>query len=544
MFSWKEFEKTKTILSQDNSYLDLGGQHHVTIRPVNLLRWIELASIDLGFFTLVEMAGVDLVESQNTQYDFELTYHLLNMGTHQRLNLHMLFDADELIPSVVEYFSHADWMEREQQEGLGINFNRQMNSLLLPKGQQVYPLRKTLSNNDWPWESESILPVLRSNPNKSEPPYPEEAYIWKKFNLLSPESSGMFELMVCFDPKRVVSASANIGFHHQALEKLLESRDWQQVLQLVDKVNLGAAPTYGIAWAKTLEDLLRIKLPERAQAIRIVALELGRIAEHLTVMFEMTFAMKLEEHKLFINAREKVYELMEKFCGRRQGLGVARIGGIREDLPHGWIVEYQTVCELLTKSLRTIHRSLFSQHKFRSTLSEGIVSAQTALNWGISGPAMRACGLNFDLRKSQPFYFYQDIDFDIPVGINGTAYERYLIRYEEIFQSFRIITQVIDNLPLGEIINPDYDKDYLGVKEYLGTLELPKTWQYTGLESPNGEAGFLVKFSDKFSPYRVKIKTPSFPLVQALTDFMRGISEDQLKACLASMGIRQTELDR
>jgi NADH:ubiquinone oxidoreductase subunit D len=157
---------------------------------------------------------------------------------------------------------------------------------------------------------------------------------------------------------------------------------------------------------------------------------------------------------------------------------------------------------------------------------------------------MRASGLNFDLRKSQPFYFYKDIDFDIPVGINGTAYERYLIRYEEIFQSFRIITQVIDNLPLGEIINPDFDKDFTGLKEYFVSLDFPKGWQYTGIESPNGEAGFLVMFNDAISPYRVKMKTPSFPLVQAISYFVVGINEEQLAPYVASLGIRQFELDR
>jgi NADH:ubiquinone oxidoreductase subunit D len=354
----------------------------------------------------------------------------------------------------------------------------------------------------------------------------------------------MFEWMVCYDPIKAVDTKVNIGFHHQGLEKLLEKKDWQQILQLVDKVHLGAAPTYGIAWAKTLEDLLRVKLPERAQAIRIVALELARIAEHLTVMHEITFSLQMDEQRLFINAREKIYELMEKFCGRRQGLGIARLGGIREDLPQGWIIEYQSVCLIVSKTLKTIHRSLFSQNKFREQLSGGMVSAQTALEWGVSGPAMRACGLNFDLRKSQPFYFYREIDFDIPVGINGTAYERYLIRYEEIFQSFRIITQVIDNLPLGEIMNPDFDKGFMDLKEYLEGLEFPKGWHYNAIESPNGEAGFLVMLNGSVSPYRVKIKTPSFPLVQALSHFVSGVQEDQLRVYLASLGIRQFELDR
>jgi NADH-quinone oxidoreductase subunit C/D len=544
MFSWKEFQKTKNILSQDNSYLDLVGQHHLIIRPINLIKWIELAKEDLGFLTLVDISGVDFTGLSDHGYNFELTYHLLNMGSHQRLNLHVRFDQDEVTPSIVDLFSHADWMEREQQEAFGVRFNRKMGALLLPRNQKNYPLLKNAKISKWPIDPPESLPEINTNPNKSEAPYPEEAFVWKNYDTFSPITSGMFEWMVCYDPVKIVDTKVNIGFHYQGLEKLLEKKDWQQVLQLVDKINLGAAPTYGIAWAKTLEDILRIKLPERAQAIRIVTLELARIAEHLTVMHEITFSLKMDEQRLFINAREKIYELIEKFCGRRQGLSVARIGGIKEDLPQGWIIEYQTVCAIVSKALRLIHRSLFSQSNFREQLDGGMVSAQTALEWGVSGPAMRACGLNFDLRKSQPFYFYQDIDFDIPVGINGTAYERYLIRYEEIFQSFRIITQVIDNLPLGEIMNPDLDKGFMEVKEYIGGLDFPKGWHYNGIESPNGEAGFLVLFQDSFAPYRVKIKTPSFPLAQALSHFVTGIQEGQLRVYLASLGIRQFELDR
>lgn len=543
MFSWKSFEKNKVIFSQAASYRDLAGQHHVTIRPVELSRWIELASEDLGFFTLVDIAGADLGDLENSQYRFELTYHLLSMGTHQRLNIHVQFNEGEIIPSIVKSFSHAEWLEKEQKEAIGIQFSKNWQSLLLPQGQKNFPLRRKLGEQVWPLGSSMPVPDIQKNPNKSEAPYVEEAYTWKGYDTFSPMTEGMFEWLICYDPVKVVDSKLDVGFNHTGFEKLLEKKDFQQVLQLIDKIHLGAAPTYSIGWAKNLEDLLRIKLPERAQAIRIVSLELARIAEHLTVMHEMTFALKLEEHKLFINLREKIYELMEKYCGRRQGLSIARIGGIREDLPHGWIVEYQSVCDIVTKNIRVIHRSLLTQKTFRSALEGAMVSAQTALEWGVSGPAMRAAGLNFDLRKSQPFYFYQDIDFDIPVGINGTAYERYLIRYEEIFQSFRIVTQVIDNLPLGGIMNPDYDKDHLSVNELLAK-ELPQGTHFTSLESPNGEAGFLTRFSHEKTPYRVKIKTPSLSLTQALPHFVLGVSEDHVKVCLMSMGIRRFELDR
>ena len=544
MFNWKDFQKNKVILSQDPSYSDVLGQHHVTTRPINLIRWIEMCSEDLGFLTLVDIAAVDLAGIPNHDYHFELNYHLLSMGSHQRLNIHVKFDQSETLPSIAHLFTNADWLEREQRELLGVHFNRQLSSLLLPKGQVSYPLKKRpvlpIRQNELP----EPLPIIRTNPNKSEDPYPEEGYIWKHFGLLSPFSLGLFEWDVCFDPQKIVDSKIQIGFHHQGLEKLFESKDWQQVLQLVDKVHFGASPNYSIAWAKTIEDFMRIKIPERAQAIRIVILELARIAEHLTVMHELTFALELDEHKLFINAREKIYELVEKYCGRRQGFGMARLGGVKEDLPHGWIVEYQSVCDIVTKALLIIHRSLLGQKLFRDQLVGAEVSAQTALQSGIGGPAMRACGLNFDLRKSQPFYFYQDIDFDIPVGIHGTSYERYLVRYEEIHQSFRIITQVIDNLPLGEIMNVDFDRDYIGVKSHIESLDFSDGWQYTGIEAPNGECGFMVMFSGKISPYRLKIKTPSFSITQALPLLLLNLKEDQIRPCLASLGIRQSELDR
>jgi NADH-quinone oxidoreductase subunit C/D len=544
MFSWKEFEKTKKILLQDSSYQESSGQHHITVRPVNLLRWVELAGEDLGFLTLVEIAGVDLLEDKNSLYRFRLTYHFLNMGAHQRFNLHVCFNPEETIPSIVGIFSNADWMEREQWELLGIKFNRDMKSIILPRGQDIFPYRKNENVADWPLETAQAVPKLKFNPNKSEKPYPEESYIWKNFPLYSPQAKGLFEWKACFDNDKLVDSIVDIGFYHQGLESVLASADWIKALSLVDKINFGSSPHYAVAWAKTFEDLQRVKIPERAQAIRIVALELTRIAEHLTIMHEMCFALEFDEHKLFLNAREKIYELLEKYCGHRLGVGMIRIGGVREDLPPGWIVEYQIVFNMLVKVLKTIHRSLISRSGFREDLSSSRVSAQTALQWGLSGPVMRACGLNFDLRKSQPFYFYQDIDFDVPVGIYGSAYERYLIRYEEIFQSLRIITQVIDNLPMGEVINPDWGKDYLTQLAELKKIDLTKDWHYTGLESPNGESGFLIMLNKESEFARVKIKTPSFPLVQAFPLLLNNVSEKLLIPSLVSLGIRSTELDR
>lgn len=541
MFNWKDFERNKQVFAHvgGDCYSDELGQHHLKVRPNELLDWMEFLKDDMGYFTITEVAGIDLGNSQ-----FEVIYQLLNMGLHQRMNVHLLVNDGEVIPSIVKFFPNADWPEREQAEMLNLVFNKPMPALVLPEEQNNFPLRIKNQIKNWPPAKTTPLPKVPFNPNKSEAPYPEEKNIWKRFDLVSPITKGNFEWDVCFDPVYAVDSQIRIGYHHQGLERFLQGKDLFQIIHLVDKINLSSAPQYSIGWAKTIEDMFRIKIPERAQAIRIVMLELARVADHLTVLHGICFESGQNEAKLFLNAREKISELFEKFTGHRHGLGVAKIGGTSEDLPHGWIVEYQSVLEILSKNLRTIHNSLVGQIKFRENLEGGPVSAHSVLKSGVTGPAMRAAGLNFDLRKSQPFYFYQDIDFDVPVGIHGTTYDRYLIRYEEIFQSLRIITQVIDNLPLGQVVAENFNKNYAEVTEFFHTLEKPLEWYYCGLESPSGEAGYLVKFSDTLKPERVKIKTPGFGLASAMPVFMKGLKESQLKACLASLGISRWEMDR
>jgi NADH-quinone oxidoreductase subunit C/D len=536
MFKWKEFDKTKEILSHSaiHQYKDELGQHNLYLRPKDLLEWIEFLKDDLDFFTLIDIGAVNL-----EKHKFQIVYQLLNMGTHQRLNIHIDLNPQEILPSLKGFYLNADWMEREQSEMFGLLFDSKKDSLILPEY-----FNKNLNHHDWHIEESPPLPKLPYNPNKSEAPYPEESYKWHRYDLFSPQTQGHFESVVCFDPVKVIDLKINIGFHYQGLEKLLEAKDIFQVMHLVDKINFTISPSFSIAWAKTIEEMFRIKIPERAQAIRIVLLELARISHHLTVLSSICKELGLQECVLLLNLREKIFELFEKYSGHRHGLNTIRMGGMKDDLPHGWIVEYQTVSDMILKNLRIIHHSLIGQRKFRSSLEGESVNAQSILQWGVSGPAMRAAGLNFDLRKSQPFYFYHEIDFDIPVGINGSAYDRYLIRYEEIYQSLRITTQVIDNLPLGEIISPAFDKNYFDLTKKFIHLEQTGVWHYSAIESPSGEAGFLVKISDGITLQRIKIKTPSFTMAQALPVFIKGLQERQLAANLASLGLSRWEMDR
>ena len=541
MFKWKEFEKSREIFSHISGpfYHGENGQHHLWVKPYTLPDWIEFLKDDLGFFTLIDIAAFDAGDDA-----LEMVYHLLNMGTHQRVNLHVKFHRQEVIPTLQNYFANADWMEREQKEMFDLSFNKVKKNLMLPDGQKTYPLKKDSKFSAWPGLTEKTLPKLNFNPNKSEAPYPEESYVWKSYDLLSPVTSGNFEWQLCFDPTRVIDSNVDVGFHYQGLEKLFTEKDLIQILQLTDKINLSAAPTYSIAWAKCIEELYRIKIPERAQALRIVLLELARIADHLSVMAAMCLRAKQNEYKLYLNVREKIYELFEKFSGHRHGVGSVKFGGLKEDLPAGWISEYQQVAEVLNKNMKVILKALIGRPSFRHLLEGESVDSQQILKFGVNGPAMRAAGLNFDLRKSQPIYFYQDIDFDIPVGIHGSAYDRFLIRNEEIFQSTRIITQVIDNLPLGEVINPLYDHSYSDLVKILEPMEKISSWHYSSVEAPSGEAGFLIKFGKGLHPERLKLKTPGFALAGALSVFVKGLREDQVAVALESLGLSRWEMDR
>lgn len=540
MIDLTEIKKNRDILSNsaEDNYQYYLGIHHIRLKPSELIDWVEFLKDDLGFFSLIDVVTRSISESQ-----FEIVYHLFNMGSLEKINLQIDVKPDEFVPSLIDYFLNADWLEREQAEMTGVNIGKNKSSLFLPEKSHNFPLNKFQDFKQWPDEVESLLPKLNYNPNKSEAPYPEESYFWKKFDLFSSCTMGNFEWLVCFDPNKVIDSRIQVGFHHQGIEKLFENKNLIQISHLIDKINLNSAPHYSIAWMKTIEELMELKIPQRAQALRLVMLELSRLSEHLTVLASICIHAHQDEYRPLINAREKILELFEKYCGHRFGLGIATVGGVSHDLPLGWVAEYQAVSTLVLKIVKLIQSSLVSSSKFRSLMQGGDINAQTLIQWGIGGPAMRAAGLNFDLRKAQPFYFYQDVDFDIPIGINGSGYDRFLVRIEEIYQSFRIITQVVENIPLGEVVDIDYKKNY---PDMMRLIKIPSTdlWHYSCIESPSGEAGFLVKMASSLTPLRVKIKTPSFSIVQGMKMFARGLEEKQLAPCLASLGISRWELDR
>lgn len=535
MFSASEFARTGNILRQGGELQldEHSGQFHLSIRPTELLNWVEFLLEDLNFFILSDIVVVDHLH-KNSRWRFEINYQFHNMENHQRLHLHVMARADEIIPSLVSYYPHAEWKEAEQGEMFGLRFGHSSPHLLLPEEGNLAPMRKDFSGGEWPIQKPKSLPRVRVNPNRSESPYPEESYRWKEFSLLSPETLGNFSWQVCFDPKTAVDSRVEIGNYHMGLEKILEKKSPLQILRSIDSLNPLCSPTLGILWARLYEEIHGCKIPERAQAIRMVLLELSRISSHLTILSRMTQKLGYTEAKLFTDCREKIFEVFESLTGHRQGFGTILFGGLNFDTPHGWLIQYQQVSADVSSMLLFLRKFFLSRGDFQQKLGGPSITAETVLRYSLTGPTLRAAGLNFDLRKSKPFYFYDDVDFDIPVGVEGRMFDRFLILLEEIFQSLRIVDQVVDNLPLGEVWwdpAPDFEKRFSGFSSL-------------SLEAPNGELGISAHIVESSEIQRIKLLTPSFSTCQGLSALSYGLTEDQLPVLLESLGINRFELDR
>lgn len=535
MFDHNSYQKEKNLFSVVNQhYIAARNEHHIFCRPQELISWVRLVKEDLNYLYFIE--ALVLTNPSDTDFDFELDIIVANLESHQRLHLHVQFNKTEIIPSIVNFYPASLFALREQSDLYDFKLDTTLESLFITqKNKNILFENWSLQEKIQPFTA----PKLPYNPNKSEAPYPQESWRWKHGDLYSKDTLGKFEAFYCLDPFKLVNVKIRLGSYFKGIESLLSQKNHKHITYLLEEVNQLASPFYSGAWAINIEEILKLEITERAKGLRIVLWELSRISEHLFVIYEMCQLLQLNESLFFLDAFERISELFEGLSGSRYGKGMIKIGGMNFDIPAGWIIEFQAFNKLFLKNISIYHQHLISNAKFRTLINHHQVSSHSVLQYGVSGPSLRAAGINYDLRKSRPLYFYQDIDFDVPVGVHGTSFDRYLIRYEEMIQSSRIITQVLDNLPLGRID--------LGVddREWEQTLRArPKEFHYFALEAPNGETGVVYAQGENALIKRLKIKSPSLFLAQALGEFLKGIDEKSIPVALASLGIREREMER
>ncbi len=377
-----------------------------------------------------------------------------------------------------------------------------------------------------------------------------------------PSTHGTLRIVMELSGEVAVKATPVIGYLHTGFEKLSEHLDYNQFICVTDRMNYLSPLNNNIGFAIAVEKLLGIEVPKRAQYIRVIMAELSRISDHLLSIGAQ--ALDLGAFTVFLyfyEEREKLYDLFEWAAGSRLTTTYTRIGGLMRDLPEGFEDAVKKFCKDLPKVIKEVE-ILLNRNKIwlGRTRDVGVVSGEEAVNYGLTGPCLRAANVEWDIRKAEPYSSYDEFEFDIPVGENGDVYDRYLVRMEEMCQSMRIIEQAIEKLPGGpvDIDNPKVripkkDDVYNTMEGLIHHFEIfmknrgfipPVGEVYSSTEVPNGELGFFIVSDGGRCPYRVRIRPPSLVNYQVFPMMMEGRMLSDAVAILESLNIIAGELDR
>ena len=351
-----------------------------------------------------------------------------------------------------------------------------------------------------------------------------------------PSTHGVLRVVLRLDGERVVDADVVIGYLHRGIEKLCEQRDWAQIVLITDRMDYVAAASNNLGYCETVEKLMSLEVPPRARYIRTLLAELQRIASHC--LWLGTHAMDIGAMTVFLYAfreRELILDLFEEYCGARLTYNAMRIGGLPLDIPAGWDAKVRRFCDILDSKVVEYEDLLTHNRIWRErTRGVGVISGPEAVAIGLSGPALRGSAVARDIRKDEPYAAYADFEFDIPLGLAGDTYDRYLVRIEEFRQSTRIIRQALDGLPEGPIVG-----------KVPRLIKPPAGETYHAIESPKGEIGyFIVSDGKSNAPYRFRVRPPSFCNLQALPRLIRGHLIADVVALIGSIDIVLGEVDR
>jgi NADH-quinone oxidoreductase subunit C/D len=505
--------------------------------------------------------------------EFTVVYHLLSYERNEFIRLKVALNGDEpTVPSITGVYPNANWYEREVWDMFGIVFegHPHLSRILMPRTWQGHPLRK-----DHPARATEMGPfqlpdekqdaeqeALRFRPEEWGMSRGREGsdFLFLNVGPQHPGTHGVLRIILELDGEEILDAIPDIGFHHRGAEKMGERQTWHTYIPYTDRIDYLGGVMNNLAYLTALEKLAGITVPPRGQAIRVMMSELFRIISHL--VWYGTFAQDLGQMSpvfYTFNDRERAFGIVEAVCGARMHPNWFRIGGVAQDLPNGWDKLIGDFVDYLPSRLDEYDRTIMRNRIFQAR-SKGIggCSIDDAIEWGVTGPNLRAAGFDWDFRKKQPYCSYDQFEFDVPTGKTGDCYDRAVVHVEEMRQSLRIIRQCIKNMPGGPCnsehplaIPPPKPKTmhdietlithFLGVSwgpvippgETLGTIEATK-----------GNNGYYLISDGGNGSYRTRIRTPSFAHMQILPLLCRGLMIPDLLAILGSLDFVLADIDR
>ncbi|MEY4522488.1 MAG: hypothetical protein RIT10_1673 [Bacteroidota bacterium] len=374
-----------------------------------------------------------------------------------------------------------------------------------------------------------------------------------------PATHGIFQNILKVDGEKILSSEQTVGYIHRAFEKLAERRPFNQITPITDRLNYCSSPINNMGWHMTVEKLIGAEVPKRVDYMRVIIMELARIADHLvcnSVIGVDTGA--LTGFTYVFQQREKIYELYEEVCGARLTTNIGRIGGFERDFSPAFHQKLNDFLKEFPKVFNEFDALLSRNRIFMDrTIGAGPISAQRALDYSFAGPNLRAAGVDYDVRVMNPYSSYEDFDFIVPVGTQGDTYDRFQVRQEEIRQSLRIIEQAYKNLPEGDY-KADIPEFYLPPKEavynnmealiyhfkiVMGETPIPVGEVYHSVEGGNGELGYYLISDGGRSPYRLQFRRPCFIYYQAYPEMITGQCISDAVLTLSSLNVIAGELD-
>jgi NADH-quinone oxidoreductase subunit C/D len=542
----------------------------------DVLRYLK-SEVPQPYPMLYDLTAIDERVRENRQgqppSDFTVVYHLLSLERNADVRIKVPLQGEyPTVRSITDIWTTANWYEREVWDMLGVTFDGHphLRRILMPLTWAGHPLRKehparasemgpfhlTETRQDEEMEALEFKPEDWGVVRRRE----DVDFMFLNLGPQHPGTHGILRVVLQLDGEEIVDAVPDIGFHHRGAEKMAERQTWHTFLPYTDRIDYLGGVMNNLAYVLAVEQLAGIQVPDRVKAIRVMMAEFFRIASHL--VWYGTFAQDLGMMSpvfLMFYDRERIFDIVEAVTGGRMHPSWFRIGGVAQDLPDGWDKLVGDFLDYMSGNMKEYDRLVMGNTILKArTRGVGSLTQAEAIDWGVTGPNLRACGLEWDFRKKRPYSGYDWFDFDIPTGQNGDCYDRGLVRVEEIRQSLRIIRQCLENMPAGPyksdhpLTTPPRKERTMHDIETLITHFLSVSWgpvipageSFFGIEATKGNNGYYLISDGANHAYRARIRTPSFAHIQIVPFLCRGLMVPDLIAILGSIDFVLADVDR